>query len=116
MKIKLEPNIKINRCMAKTQKNTCCQKTPSKGHFLCKQHDHIYIIFLQRLKTANIIDDYAHNYVTINKGYQTGGQLLGLNILNVLVPSCLDVLSCDWITDITYAIPGLSSLIQLVSY
>ena len=116
MRIKLEPIIKIDRCMAKTQKNTRCQKKTLKGHFFCKQHDHIYTIFLQRLKTDNIIDDYTQNYVHITDKQQIGGQLFGLNSLNFLVPSCLDVLSCDWITDITYAIPGLASLIQLVSY
>lgn len=63
----------------------------------------------------------ANFFATLDQWYglQTGGSVLGsvdASMLSLALPSCLDVLKCDWMTDITSAVPGLSLLIRLFSY
>lgn len=84
-------NIYMNhRCIAKTQKGTQCQRKHKSG--LCEQHYDIYRKYKKKQ----------------DKLEQTGGF--------PLLPSCLDVIRCDWITNITYALPGLNALVSLFSY
>ena len=116
MKINIIPTYLLRQCVAKTSNNTRCRRKPIDDHFLCGQHNRIYKEFLEESLKSKIIRNYDNSYVDLNDNLQIGGQLWGFNILNFLIPSCLDILSCDWITDITYAIPGLASLIQLMSY
>ena len=86
----------MNQCIAKTHQNLRCKRKSAGDDLLCHQHSNLLKKFLK--KDKNII--------------QHGGQLN----FPLPLPSCFDILSCDWITDINYAIPGLSSLIQLMSY
>lgn len=87
----------MNQCIAKTHQNLRCKRKSTDNYLLCHQH-------LELLKNSLKKTDKSI--------IQNGGQLN----LPVLLPSCFDILTCDWITDINYAIPGLASLIQLMSY
>lgn len=90
-----------HQCLAKTQNSLRCSRKTQIDCYFCHQHQKIYNSFL---KESN---------------RQSGGNplmTLQNKILSFMVPSCLDILQCDWITDITYVIPGLSSLTKLMSF
>jgi hypothetical protein len=90
----------VNRCIAKTRGGTRCCRKPVKGHCLCFQHKPSLDLLEKRLMNQHGGDPLVDAYKSL---------------FSVALPSCLDVISCDWITDVTYAIPGLSSLIKLMS-
>lgn len=79
-----------HRCIAKTVKGKQCSRKHIKG--LCDQH---YSIYCKYKKKRDNLD-----------------QIGGFPIL----PSCLDVIKCDWITNISYALPGLDTLVNLFTY
>lgn len=88
----LKNKLIFDRCIARTQLgDRCCRK--SKQKFLCKQH--YDIMKKESLNCKN------------NTKNQVGGM--------VMLPACLDILQCNWWTDITSAVPGLSSVIGLLS-
>ena len=93
----------MNRCIAKTNCGYRCVRCPVEGHDLCFQHKKIYDDFVQSLLQTD----------------QVGGAVdlaqISTSAMNVVLPSCLDIIKCDWATDFSYAIPGLSSLITLFS-
>lgn len=74
------------RCLAKTHQFKQCQRNGING--LCRQHNLIY----QKYKLIE----------------QQGGF--------PLLPSCLDVIRCDWVTNLSYAVPGLNFISNLLSY
>jgi hypothetical protein len=81
-------------CLAQTRNYKQCKRQSIKGGHFCHQHHAI-----------------LNNYITIKnitKTKQNGG---GFGLL----PSCLDILQCDWVTDATYAVPGLNSILSFIS-
>jgi len=97
------PVYPINQCIAKTANGYRCKKRPIDDHFLCHQHHKATIEFF---KNARSVKQQGGDPVTdIYK-----------SVFSVALPSCIDILQCDWITDVTSAIPGLTLLIKLMSY
>ena|SRR5581483_1492546 len=94
----------IPQCIAKTLHNKRCKKNAINNNFLCRQHYKICQNFFEKFTTESQIG-----------GFSVGIQNYG-KIFSTLIPSCLDILQCDWITDITSAIPFLPLLIKLASY
>ena len=92
------------QCIAKTSHKTRCKRqiplksmSHAMSQYLCNQHDKTVQQHLQKRRSRS----------------QIGGNPIN-TVLSVMLPSCIDILSCDWITDATSAIPGLSSLISLM--
>jgi hypothetical protein len=88
------------QCIAKTSKNRRCQRQCSRNQLLCHQHNTIFRKYISQRSTE--------------KTNQHGGFLNPISILSVMIPSCLDVVQCNWIVDATSAIPGLSTFIGLM--
>jgi len=100
----------INQCIAKTHSGHRCKKKPMSKHFLCSQHNKITASFFKNLN--------CNSQINLSTQQNGGDPLTDFyrSIFSVMIPSCLDILQCDWITDITYAIPGLSLVLKLMSY
>lgn len=93
----------MNQCVAKTQDNHRCLRSHVDGHDLCFQHKKTYDIFMQSIMVV----------------HQQGGALSiaspSAAVMSIILPSCLDIIKCNWTTDFTYVIPGLSLLINMFS-
>lgn len=94
-----------SQCLAKTMTGHRCRNRVS-NFGLCHVH-------------YRISSEYI-NHKQVMKPNQHGGGFAGPGVDFLrqygipLLPSCLDILKCDWITDITYALPGFSSLLKLI--
>ncbi len=91
------------QCIAKTQIGQRCRKKSLEGYFLCHLHHNATINFFNQVKLVEQNGGYA-----ISDIYKSA--------FNFALPSCLDILQCDWITDISNVIPGLPLLMNLMSY
>ena len=95
--LQFKPKNQLHQCIAKTLSGNRCRRSPIHDSSFCQQHTKMikkYMSLFQKMKN------------------QMGGNLLS-PLMPFVLPSCIDVLKCDWITDINSAIPGLSSILKL---
>ena len=93
----------MNQCIAQTRHDGRCKRKTKENKFFCFQHENK----VKKISRGTQLSE-------LKQIVQSGGWL---DIpMTVPLPSCYDVLNCDWTTDMNAAVPGLSSIIQLISY
>ena len=106
-KVDLTVRFPLTRCIAKTGNQQRCFRPPvDHQHFLCHHHQ-----------------PYFDDWLSSRLGGQSNSEQMGgatLPILyapqllfNMMVPSCIDVIDCDWTTGAVEAVPGLSMVFKL---